>query len=239
MRRDFISKPVLRAGDILTGQMTEMENVFGTHEGERCDKWQQYLPVYDRHLSKFRGTAVRFLEIGVANGGSFEIWRRYLGEQACLHGLDISKSEEATKCLGSVQATLHIGDQKNKVLLRQIVAEMGGGIDVVIDDGSHVSTDQIATFQLLYPLLSPDGVYICEDTHTSYFSSLRRPGTFVEFAKQKIDEIHSWYVDDSARMSDAFALMTSSVLFYDSMVVFERAPAGKTEPRRIVVGRDP
>ena len=237
MRRDFIHKPVLRGADLLATQTTEMERIFGEHAGARCDRWQHYLPVYDRHLSSFRQSPVRFLEIGVANGGSFEVWRRYFGQAARLHGLDISRSEGTAQVLAGVQTALHIGDQKDRSLLMAIVAQMGG-LDVVIDDGSHVSSDQIATFEILYPLLSPGGVYICEDTHTSYFSDARA-GSFVMYAKKKVDELHSWYLDDSEKVSDEFSMMTRSVLFYDSMVVFERASTGKTEPRRIVVGQDP
>lgn len=241
MRRDFINQPVLRSGDVLAGatrvDLTDMERVFGEHDGERCDKWRQYLPIYDRHLGRFRGSPVRMLEIGVANGGSFEIWRRYLGADACLHGLDISRSDEAIRCLAQVGATLHFGDQKDAALLQGIAAQMGG-LDVVLDDGSHDSVDQIRTFETLYPLLAPGGIYLCEDTHTSYFASFREGNTFVEFAKRKVDELHSWYLDDSVGISDAFALQTSAVLFYDSVVVFERALEGKTAPRRVIVGRD-
>lgn len=237
MRRDYIFRPVLRGADVLRDATTEVERYFGEHNGDRCDRWRHYLPVYDRHLSG-APKPVHFLEIGVANGGSFQVWRRYFGDSAHLHGLDISRSEGAMQCLSSVNATLHIGDQKDANVLKAIVAQMGGVIDVVIDDGSHMSADQIASFEILYPLLSPGGVYICEDTHTSYFVN-PRPATFVEYAKKKVDELHSWYLDDSERISDAFALMTRSVLFYDSMVVFERALPGKTEPRRVVVGRDP
>ena len=41
----------------------------GIHE------WDHYLPVYDRHFAKFRGTEVHILEIGVFSGGSLEMWQ--------------------------------------------------------------------------------------------------------------------------------------------------------------------
>jgi methyltransferase family protein len=247
MIRDFIHKPVLTAAHLRaeqiapTGAPNQVERLFAEHEGERCDRWRHYLPVYARHLAPFvAGCAkrVRFLEIGVANGGSFQIWRRFFGPDAALYGLDISKSEEAARALASVGAHLFLGDQKDPSVLGHIMALEDGHFDVVIDDGSHFSSDQITTFENLYPRLTPGGVYICEDTHTSYFEGLRAPSTFVEYAKKKVDELHSWYVDDSAGISDTFALMTSAVLFYDSMIVFERASASKGEPRRVVVGNN-
>lgn len=240
MRRDFIFKPTLGSADIVVSnpRTTEVERLFAEHKGGRCDRWRQYLPVYDRHLAPFRGLPVRFLEIGVANGGSFAVWRRLFGPDACLHGLDISRSEEASRRVAEVGAILHIGDQKDHALLTSIVGETGGALDVVIDDGSHVSSDQIRTFEILYPKLAPGGVYLCEDTHTSFFENAPRTASFVEYAKRQVDRLHSWYLDDSECVSDSFALLTRSVLFYDSMVVFERAYPDKTEPRRIVVGEE-
>ena len=241
MRRDFIFKPTLTAADIDLSdeRTTEVERLFATHSGGRCDRWRQYLPVYDRHLAAFRTSPVRFLEIGVANGGSFSVWRRFFGPEARLHGLDISRSEEAIRRLAEVDAVLHIGDQTHVGLLSSIVDEVGGALDVVIDDGSHVSSHQIASFEALYPRLAPGGVYICEDVHTSYFESpSARRGSFVEYAKRRVDLLHSWYLDDGEGVSDDFARITRSVLFYDSMVVFERACIDKTEPRRIIVGEE-
>ena len=54
-----------------------------------CQKWEHYFPAYERHLARFRGQAVRVLEVGVSQGGSLDLWRRYFGEEARLFGVDI------------------------------------------------------------------------------------------------------------------------------------------------------
>jgi hypothetical protein len=114
-----------------------------------------------------------------------------------------------------------------------------GGIDVVIDDGSHVSADQIATFETLYPLLDKDGVYLCEDTHCCYWTEFqagyREPGSFIEYAKGLVDRMHAWYIDDPrADRTEEFARMTLGISFYDSMVVVEKRDKG--EPFHCQVG---
>jgi hypothetical protein len=48
-----------------------------------------------------------------------------------------------------------------------------GGIDVVIDDGSHVAEHQKISFDVLFPLVSDDGLYLCEDLHTSYWKEFQ------------------------------------------------------------------
>ena len=47
----------------------------------------------------------------------------------------------------------------------------GGGLDVIIDDGSHKSLDVIGNFINYFPLLSPGGIYIVEDMHCAYWSA--------------------------------------------------------------------
>jgi hypothetical protein len=38
-------------------------------------------------------------------------------------------------------------------------------VDVIIDDGGHTTEQQIVTFEELFPILNPGGVYLCEDIH--------------------------------------------------------------------------
>jgi len=70
---------------------------------------------------------------------------------------------------------------------------------------------QIASLRHLWPQLNDCGLYIVEDTHTSYRpgfgGGFRAPESFIEFAKDLIDRMHSWYTDDDAgfppaRLSD-------------------------------------
>ncbi len=44
-----------------------------------------------------------------------------------------------------------------------------GGVDVVLDDGSHIATLQRISFEALFPMLPDGGLYIIEDTHTAYW----------------------------------------------------------------------
>src|SRR6266487_3666404 len=55
-----------------------------------AQKWRHYIDVYDRHLSRFRNSSFKMLEIGVAEGGSMRLWRDYFGSQAVLFGVDIN-----------------------------------------------------------------------------------------------------------------------------------------------------
>lgn len=212
------------------------EAAFFAQEDRLATKWHHYLEVYDRHLSRYRGKPVRVLELGIYQGGSLQMWRRYFGPDAVIHGLDING---ACKQIEEPGITVHLGSQADVPLLRRI-AEAMGGIDVVIDDAGHVSPEQILSFEALYPLMAADGVYIVEDVHASYWpelgGGLRARGAFMEYAKHLLDRLNARYVLDPDPFSrdPGFADATQAIAFYDSMVVFERRQ--KPPPRALTVG---
>ncbi len=212
-----------------------MEKAFYAHDGRIAHKWHHYLEIYDRHFRRYVGRPVRLLELGVYRGGSLQVWKKYFGPQAIVHGIDIDPG-----CAGYAGdgIVIHIGDQTDTKLLDRVIEAMGG-VDIVIDDASHVSAHQIASFKALYPRLDPDGIYVCEDTHAAYWKTfgggLRRRGTFIEYTKGLIDSLHAWYVDGYAGDRDeTFARMTLGISVYDSMIVFERRT--KDEPFHCKVG---
>ena len=69
--------------------MPSLEELFDRGTGGRCSKWRHYFEIYDRYLTPFRGKACTYLEIGVSQGGSLEIFQEYLGSEAKIIGLDI------------------------------------------------------------------------------------------------------------------------------------------------------
>jgi cephalosporin hydroxylase len=150
--------------DMLARATNPFEAIYYAHQGRAAYKWHHYLELYDRHLGRFRGRPVRVLELGIHAGGSLQLWKAYFGEHAVIHGIDI---DPACTQFAEPQIVPHIGDQADTGFLQQVIDRMGG-VDVLIDDASHKGRDQIASFELLYPLIDPDGVYICEDTRSAY-----------------------------------------------------------------------
>jgi len=58
-------------------------------------KVSNYFYTYDKLFSHLIGTECTFIEVGVLNGGSLFMWRKYLGEKARIIGIDLNP--EATK----------------------------------------------------------------------------------------------------------------------------------------------
>ena len=103
------------------------------------------------------------IEIGVFEGGSLDMWQRYLGADASIVGIDINPG-----CADRVDPpnVVHIGSQADRAFLEGVVAEFGAP-ELILDDGSHIARHQRASFEILFPLLQDGGLYIIEDTHTS------------------------------------------------------------------------
>ncbi len=199
-----------------------LRECFDAHRGRLAGKVDHFFDVYEKHLARFCGTDVRVLEIGVDRGGSLELWQKYFGAEAAVHGVDINPEAAGFAPAG---CKVHIGSQVDQEFIQAILDEHGP-FDVVIDDGSHLMPHQIQTFEMLYPTLSEDGLYICEDAFTSYWQEyggkLRGADTFMEYAKALVDDLHAFWILDEDYSPGPFTRMTEAIHFYSGAVVFQR-----------------
>jgi hypothetical protein len=201
-------------------------------------KWHHYFDIYENHLSRFRGTELRFLEIGVFRGGSLRMWREYFGHKALIVGLD---RDPTCARFDGQSGHVRIGDQSDPAFLRSVLDEFGP-FDVVIDDGGHTASQQIVSLETLYPEVQPNGVYVCEDTHTSYWKNFRDlpdqstfMGLALGLASGLTRNLHGdpksfrrYGVAPEKREGEqqvpVVTAITHGVSFYDSMIVFEKRP---------------
>lgn len=213
--------------------MNDLEAYFLNNPGRMIFKWKHYFEIYDRHLSRFRGSAVNLVEIGVYQGGSLQMWKHYLGEQAHIWGIDVNP---AVKQFEEDRVKIIIGDQADRAFLRMLASEVPR-IDILIDDGGHYMGQQRATMEELFPKIDPDGVYICEDLHTSYWREFGGgyldPRSFIEFSKNYIDRLNAWHSQDLRSLSPSeFTRTAQSMHFYDSMLVIEKRSREEPETGR-------
>jgi len=186
------------------------------------NKWRDYFPAFERHLARWCNSPrpVTLWEIGIASGGSLQMWKWWLGLQARVVGID--NNEECRQLAPALE--IHIGCQSDTAFLARVLAETGPP-DIVIDDGSHVSRDQMATWRFLYPRMSPSGVYIVEDVSSSYSTrfegGISRDDTFIAFSKHAVDVLNADHTR-GAIPATSFTRQTASLHFYDGLVVFER-----------------
>jgi hypothetical protein len=124
-----------------------------------------YTRVYERYLRRWRGDRLTMLEIGVWRGRSLRMWQGYF-PRATVVGLDIDP-RAAESAAGF---KVFVGSQDDARLLDQVVHEHPD-LRLVVDDGSHVNTVTIRTFEHLFPLLQSGGIYAIEDMGVTYEES--------------------------------------------------------------------
>jgi len=103
-------------------------------------------------------------------------------------------------------------DQTDKNALKRLSQEYGG-FDIVIDDGSHLNEHVVKTFEVLFPLLRSGGIYVVEDTQTSYWQTYRggmhHPHSSMTYFKNLVDGLN--YME--------FPIPNYQPSFYDENIV--------------------
>jgi hypothetical protein len=147
-----------------------------------------YTAQYNKYFNSYQDKDFKLLEIGVYDGSSINLWKEYFSK-ASLTAIDIDP-----RCLihNSDRINIEIGDQTNEIFLRSI-SEKHGPFDIIIDDGGHSNKQQITSFETLFPLLNPFGLYIIEDLHCSYIKNSQWDDYHIsttEYLKYLIDKIN-------------------------------------------------
>ena len=134
------------------GNLTDVD--YGAND--KGGKIHTYLETYDKLFSPFRN-GCSFLEIGLAMGDSISLWDKYFKNSSII-GCDLSIIFEPLDYNNEV--TLIACDGTKPILLEKLGDRT---FDIVVEDSSHMTQDQIDTFNLLKGRMNKGGVYIIED----------------------------------------------------------------------------
>ena len=152
-------------------------------------KWSSYFQVYEKIFSHYRNKKIKFVEIGVANGGSLFMWKKYFGNKAKIIGIDLNPKAKKLEKNGF---KIYIGNQSDKKFWENFYKKEGK-VDLILDDGGHKNLQQISTVHHSLPYIKDGGKIVVEDTGTSYVKKeFNNPSkySFINYAKNVIDAIH-------------------------------------------------
>ncbi|MEM0518350.1 class I SAM-dependent methyltransferase [Aequorivita flava] len=185
-----------------------------------------YTPHYQKHFKQFKFKKIKLLEIGVGGydnlffgGNSLRMWKSYF-PFVTIFSLDIYDKS----FLQENRIRIFQGSQVDKSFLDEVI-EIIGNLDIIIDDGSHINQHVIETFQFLFPKLKIGGVYVVEDTQTSYWpdyggsSDINYSGnTIMNFFKSLTDGLnHVEYISPTFEPS-YFDENIVSIHFYHNLI---------------------
>ena len=142
--------------------MESVERIFNKYDTDKKSSFHNYSRQYNKLLEEYRDKPIKYLEIGVLNGGSIKAMREVFQKATCILGVDIDgRCKSYENELSNIY--VEIGNATDSNFIKHI-HEKYGPFDVILDDGSHTNKDVIDSFELLFPLLKDDGLYIVEDT---------------------------------------------------------------------------
>lgn len=218
--------------------MPDLKTIFEQNTGNLIHKWMHYFDIYERYFSKYVNRDVIILEIGVFQGGSLKMWKEYFGSRCRVYGIDINP---LCKQFEEDGIEIFIGSQSDREFLRS-VKQLIPKVDILIDDGGHTMEQQVVSFEELFEHIKDDGIYLCEDMHTSYWpvygGGYQRKGSFVEFTKQLVDQLNAWHSKDPALSVNVFTRTAYAMHYYDSVLVIEKQamqpPAHKRTGKEVI-----
>jgi len=213
---------------------------FWKQQKPRAHKWAHYFEAYHAIFGPRRSQALRILEIGVDQGGSLRLWRRYFDNpDTAIVGIDIDPTC-ARFDRSRENVHVRIGDQADAAFLH-IVTRDFGPFDIIIDDGSHHSRHLIQSFNHLFArALKDDGIYVAEDLHANYWTPFRDTRrSFLDLCKELMELMHAPYTratfdvwlleSESDSQSDQVSLevpivatMIKEIRVFDSIVAIQK-----------------
>jgi cephalosporin hydroxylase len=209
-----------------THDLNKLATVFGT------DKWGShfYTKHYQRFLQHLKDKKFTMLEIGVGGyenpnwgGGSLKMWRAFF-RKAQIVSFDIYDKTH----LSGNRLTVEQGSQNDEEFLKTL-EKKHGPFEVVLDDGSHINSHVIKTFNVLFPLLKEGGYYIIEDTQTSYFpeyggdsQDLNNPKTMMGFFKQVPDYVNHQEILENKHTYLPFYQDIYSISFFHNLIFIHK-----------------
>lgn len=180
-------------------------------------KWSNYFEIYENLFKKFVNKKITFVEIGIGNGGSLFMWRKFFGKKARIIGIELNPD---AKKLTQFGFEIFIGDQSDPLFWKKFYNKVGK-IDVLLDDGGHKNIQQITSFMESYNYVNQNGIIVVEDTHTSYMKKkgFKNPSSysFVNFCNLIVENLHRRNPSINRRLN-TLSKKIDSIYFYDSLV---------------------
>jgi len=143
-----------------------------------CDKgfYHCYHLIYPDLLEKYVNSdrSLNILELGTYYGGSTLIFEE-LFPKATIYTLDHDFGNLKVDINRDNIIKIELGQSDPQ--LKSIVKDIK--FDIIIDDASHQSRDQIASFNLLRDSVNTNGIYIIEDVYPEHINNKEYPESFM------------------------------------------------------------
>jgi hypothetical protein len=220
---------VFRLETRANGEWDHGDECFVLHKGELLARQ------YEAFFATVPHAPASILELGMWEGGSVAYWNLVFAPEVHV-GVDLMDRTDSDYFSRFVARTAPRRiwtrwgvDQADRATVLGIVDDdLGGRVDLVIDDASHVYQPTRTSFETVFPRVNPGGLYIIEDWAWVYWAACQRPD-------------HPWLGDPGLSRLTAEILelagsapeVVSRITVFQGFVVVERGTAVLADDFRI------
>jgi len=237
----------------------ELKYLHLSNTGKVSDKWESYLDYYNEIFTPLKDKDISLLEIGIQNGGSLQIYLNFFKNAEIIIGCDIDDN-----C-----RNLDYDDIRIQVVIGNInsnethgkISSLKNQFDILIDDGSHISSEIITSFIKYFPMVKPGGIYVIEDLHCSYDSyntgyyggGILNENSAINFFKKIIDVINSEFWTNAINLQTYLSQFfpkdlpqliidgsIKSIEFRNSIITIRKSKIGETNKlgKQMITGKE-
>lgn len=175
-------------------------------DSDKSSLHHNYCPIYEHYFHPLQNDSIKLLELGIGGyhhpdkgGASLKMWYEYF-PKARIIGIDIHLKEGLNNDRTQVFKCSQIDEEGLSFII-----EPAGRPNIIIDDASHINPLTIRSFEILWNFLNPGGLYVVEDTESSWcaedgwakgcedYKNYDYP-TIINFFRQLCDEINTQYI---------------------------------------------
>lgn len=161
-----------------------IDYLFKHYGTDKSTKWHGYSKFYEKHLNQIKNKTISILEIGCHEGSSAAAFAKYFPNSLilCLD-INVSRFKYFSKKI-QVRGVNASDEKKVKKLFKKDKSDKKFSYDLIIDDGSHKTSDILYTLKNMFNLVKPGGYYIIEDYKLANFFN-----SFHDIDELKVDYI--------------------------------------------------
>jgi len=197
--------------------------------GDECFvlyKWKDIVNQYARFLTSRREFQPQnVFELGLWDDGSAAFWFECFKPKKHV-AIDIMEKEnseyfrryvQSRDLTGRIKTFWGVDQSDSKRLLEIVDEEFDAPLDLVIDDASHLFGHTLSSFETLFPLLRPGGLYFIEDWAWAY-----QPHVLEKFPRYLEERPLADLVFQLVQAAGTPGALIKSLVIYPHFVVVER-----------------
>jgi len=178
--------------DLEETKETSLDNLFSYYDTDKAnvisskqEPGHGFSKFYETHLNSFKEKKIRILEIGSYSGAAAAAFVKYFpnSEIYCLD-INLRNFKYSSKKIHAFGIDVSNHKMMLKFLSKINFFDSIKCFDIIIDDGSHIQSDQLIALNFFYKYVANKGFYIIEDyKFPNYFKHLN------DVDDLKIDEL--------------------------------------------------